>query len=210
MSTRLTRLSLKKDVIKCTRWTCQLTEIKVNTPLGPEWQLELTTRDGDVPGSPPKKQLHQQASELALARLARHSPHVPFSLITNCRPFLSCSTWIWESLASKALACAACAIAAPPRNSSRRSPCYSGARLARNGFMKRCASKAKHFVQQNQLWGHVTASQSPGWLSGSGLGAGVFGKKSQKKPNKPNIHIPCAAFHTSSKRCPKVFFISNR
>lgn len=36
----------------------------------------------------------------------------PLSLMTNCRRFLSCSTWIWELVASKTFACAACAIVA--------------------------------------------------------------------------------------------------
>lgn len=47
----------------------------------------------------------------------------PFSLMTNCRRFLSCSTRIGELFASKALVCAACAIVAPLK--SHNNDCYA-------------------------------------------------------------------------------------
>lgn len=89
----------------------------------------------------------------------------PFSLITNCRPFLSCSTWIWELLASKVFACDACAIATRPRV-YRDCPFYFTNNANQKWLHEMMSVKAKHFIQRDQLWGHVTFIQSTSVLSG--------------------------------------------
>lgn len=76
---------------------------------------------------------------------------LPFSLMTNCRRFLSCSTWIWELFASNALAWA---ISAGLFGFL----CWAEMATRHGDDDERVG--AKHTIHPNQLWGHVRISQS--------------------------------------------------